>query len=394
MHGLFILICIFSDLFSEVLAYALDVDLGFLLRVSCIFVICFSIYLALLTINDFASNKTLNTFWVSLFVVLSILLLMYIFYIAHDFHHRLHSGMILSFGSKVFAAPFIALSWNKRNFIREILHWIIPFVCFFTFFLYLAVIRLGNNSYSELAIGYQSLSYAAAYSIGLLFFFIKNYEIKKSWLKFFLLSLVIINLFVLFSGGGKGAFVLLCILLVCFFYTHLKKKITFLFMGFALFIAFEKQIAINFIGQFAGGNRILALFLSNDVDKITSGRNSLYEKGINTLLDRYFMGGGPGSVLYDVGFYSHNIFLDILIDWGFVFFSFCLLIIFIAVKKSFKNWNNESISFLFLIFLGQFIMLFFSGSFYESFGLWFSIIAILMYENNKNPRLFFNRHYN
>ena len=311
---------------------------------------------------------------------------MYITYTAHDFPHYLHSGMILSFGSKVIAASFIALSWNKYNFIKDILHWIVPFVSFFTISLYIAAMKMGNISYSELYFNYQSISYAAANSIGLLFFFIKNYNQKWKWLKSFSLLLVGINVFILFTGGGKGAFVLLCILLVYFFYDIFKDKIVFLFVGFAIVIVLGKQIVINFIGQFAGGYRILVLFLSNDVDQITSGRNSLYIKGINILFDRCFLGGGPGSVLYDVGFYSHNIFLDILLDWGFVFFSFFLCVIFVVVKKCFKNWHNESVSFLFLIFLEQFVMLFFSGSFYESFGLWFSIIAILMYENNQNTR--------
>lgn len=382
MQGLLILICIFSDLFSTILAFALGIELGSLLRILSIFVFVFSIYLALLTRNDFASYKTSNTFWVSLLVILSILLSMYITYTSHDFHHPLHSGMILSFGSKVFAAAFIAFSWNKRNFIKDILHWIVPFVCFFTFFLYLAVIKIRNTSYSGLILNYQSLSYAAAYSIGLLFFFIRNYNQKRNWLKPLLLLLVCTNVFILFSGGGKGAFVLFCVLFLLFFYNILKRKITLLLgVGF-LFVFFEKQVIVNFIERFAGGNRILALFLSNDVETITSGRNFLYTKAINILQDRYFLGGGPGSVLYDVGFFSHNIFLDILVDWGFVFFFLTLFIIFIVLKKYFRNRHNASISFLFLIFLEQFIMLFFSGSLYYSFGLWFSIIAILMYENN------------
>lgn len=384
MHGLFILICIFSELFSEVLAYALGIDLGICLRVLCIFVFCFSIHLVILTRKEFTSKRALNTFWISFFVVLLILLSMYIFYTAHDFHHRIHRGMILSFGSKVIVAPFMALSWNKRNFIKEILYGIIPFVCFFTAFSYHAVVKLESQFYTELAICYQSLSYAAAYSIGLLFFFINNYNQKQKWLNFLLFILIVVNLYILFSGGGKGAFVLICVLFVCFFYNILKKKVVFLLIGIVFLCVWGEQTIVNYVGQFVGGDRILALFLSNNVEYVTSGRNALYIKGINTLFDRYFLGGGPGSVLYDIGYFSHNIFLDILIDWGFVFFFLCLFIIFIVLKKCFKNWHDVSISFLFLIFLGQFIMLFFSGSFYESFGLWFSIIAILMYEKNEN----------
>lgn len=387
MHGLFILICIYSDFFSMVLASALGIELSFLLRITCTFVFVYSIYLAFSTRCDFASNRTLNIFWLSLFVVLSILLSMYITYITHDFPHPLHSGMILSFGSKVIAATLVALSWNKRNFIKDVLHWIVPFVCLFTIFLYIAAIKIRNSFYSESVFNYQSLSYAAAYSIGLLFFFIKNYKKECRWLAPLLLMLVGTNVFILFTGGGKGAFVLFCILFFLFFYDVLKGKTFLLFGVVACFIFFEKQIVVNFIEQFTGGNRILVLFFSDDIGKITSGRDSLYIKAINILLDRCFLGSGPGSVLYDVGFFCHNIFLDILIDWGFMFFFVFLIIIFVVLRKCFMNSQKASMSFLLLVFLGQFIMSLFSGSFYYSFDLWFSIIAVLMYENNKKDCL-------
>lgn len=379
MHGLFILICIFSDYFSMVLASALGLELSLLLRIVCTFVFVYSVCLAFSTVNDFASNRTLNIFWLSLFVVLSILLSMYITYVIHDPPHPLHSGMILSFGSKVIAATLIALSWNKRNFIKDVLLWIVPFVCLFTIFLLIAAIKIRNTSYSEIVFNYQSLSYAAVYSIGLLFFFIKNYK-KCRWLKSLLLLLVGTNLFVLFTGGGKGAFVLFCILFFLFFYDVFKGKSFFLVGAVAFFIFLGKQIVVNFIAQFTGGNRILVLFFSDDVGEITSGRYSLYIKAINILLDRCFLGRGPGSVLYDVGYFCHNIFLDILIDWGFMFLFFFLIVIFVVLRKCFINAQKASMSFLLLVFLGQFIMSLFSGSFYYSFGLWFSIIAVLMYE--------------
>ena len=101
------------------------------------------------------------------------------------------------------------------------------------------------------------------------------------------------------------------------------------------------------------------------------------------LFDHYFLGNGTGSVLYDLDYFAPNMFLDILLDWGFVGFLFCAGIFFVVIKKSLLHLNDKKAFFLFTIFLMSFVKLMFSGSFYENFGIWFSTIAILGYENER-----------
>lgn len=378
MHGLLFLTCIFSESFAAIASFAFDVDHGFLLRICCVLTFVYSIYMGVLTRNDIVSNRTQNVFWISFALAASIMLSMFVMDLFHDNQHPEYRGMVLSFGSKALVAPFLALAWNKRNYLNEIVKWIIPFTLIFTFIMLDAIKQLGFNPYMQLGIGYQTLSYAAAFSIGLLFYYLN--QVKNKLMRGVSFILICLNVFILLSGGGKGAFVLVCVLFVLNFYSLLKKKGVILFIGIGLLLSVANRYVVNLLSQLSGGERILALFLSNDVGEISSGREELYRRSIDLIYERIFLGGGPGSVLYDVGIYAHNIFLDIMIDWGFVGLFFSVGIFCVIIKKFFSIKNEPNIFFLFVIFLMHFVQLMFSGTFYASFGIWFSSIAILGFD--------------
>lgn len=386
MHGLFLLICIFSESFAAILSFAFNIEQGLLLRVCCVFTFVYSICLAVLTRNEIISNKIRDSLGISFFVVSIVMLLMFIVDLIHDNQHPEFSGMMLSFGSKALVAPFLALAWCKHNFLDSILRWIIPFTLVYTLVMFSAVIQLGENPYIQLSIGYQTLSYASAFSIGLLFYYLNNRKQSSLIGNVVALFLICVDLFILFSGGGKGAFVLVCILFVLNCYSRFRKMSLFLFLCVGLFLMVENRQFINILSRLSGGNRILTLFLSNDIQEITSGRDDIYRRAVDVIFDRNFLGRGPGSVLYDVGYYAHNMFLDILIDWGFIGFILSLWVIICVLRKYLVFRNNKNVAFLFIIFLMQFVLLMFSGSFYASFGIWFSVIAILMYGNDESRR--------
>lgn len=306
---------------------------------------------------------------------------MFITELYYDISDKLFSGMILSFGSKGLVAPLLAMSWNKRNYVDSVIRWIVPFTFFTTIGSLFAIRQLGNQSYLYIEIGRQLMSYGGAISIGLLLFYLRysSVGVAMSIAKLIAFVLIALNIFILFFGGGKGAFVLACLLFLVNFYARLKKKIFVLLLALFAGLIVGGSYLTNFISQSLGGKRILALFFSNSVEEISSGRNELYEKALSVARDRYFLGGGTGSVINDVGFYSHNIFLDILLDWGFIALILSLCLVFIVCRKSLFMQNDKNIFFLFLVFLTQFILLLFSSSLYLNFGIWFSSIAILSY---------------
>lgn len=381
MHGLLILICIFCDVFASIVSFALGMNLSITLYTISAFTFLYSLYLAFSTRYITASSKTMTVFWISLFFVLCVMLSMFVTKLYYDKPSKLFDGMILSFGSKCLMTPFFALAWNKKDFLNSVVKWIAPYTSFVTICSMIAVIRIAGKSIIDLEIGRQLLSYGGAFSVGLLLFLLQyqNECVKESIKKYIVFVLIIFNIYIVFAGGGKGAFVLACLLFLLHFYSRIKMKVLILFIIFGFILKFFETFFIDIISQIPGGMRILDLFISDDLNQITTGRDVLYAKALDVLFDRCFLGGGPGSTIYDVGYFSHNIFLDILLDWGFIGCSFFLVVVVIVCKKSYELFEHSNIRFLFTIFFCQFILLMFSGSFYSYFGFWYSIIAILGY---------------
>lgn len=380
MHGLLILLCLFSESFAAILSYATGFDHSLLLRICCAFTFFYSVFVFLMVRNNPASPKTIHVFFVSFFIVCMVLLSMFVTELKYGYTQRFFDGMVLSFGSKVLVAPFFAMAWNKHNFYNSVVRWILPFTAFFTFFMLVAVFRLGNQAYMNLEIGYQILSYAASFSIGLLFIYMKS-NVQGGLFcytsKGLSIVLIILNIYILLSGGGKGAFVMVIALFFLNFYKQIKiRNLLILFVLFFIGLINSSYIS-NLLAKNSGSGRILVLFSSSDISEISSGRNNIYNEALELIIDRCFLGNGTGSVLYDIGYYAHNMFLDILLDWGFIGLILCVLVLFQVCRKYFIMKNDEKVFFLFSIFLMSFIHLMFSGSFYTNLGIWFSVIAIL-----------------
>ena len=388
MNGLFILICLFSFNFSSVLSYATGLDNGLILRFCCVFTFLYSIFVCFKTASINISSKSMNVFWISLFFTTFVLISFFFTKLKYGYDDKVFEGTLLSFGSKCFVAPFFALAWIKRDYLESVIKSIVPYVTFVSFFQYLAVQKLGTSAYMHLEIGYQTLSYTAAFSIGLLLFFIEEYlrtnKVASNGVQkvFFFLSflLIFLNIYILISGGGKGAFVLTILEFVFVFYSRLKKSGTILFLLLMVTLILIRDNLINMISTLSGGGRILSLFFSSDISEITSGRDNLYADAIQTILNSYCLGGGTGSVIYKIGYYAHNLFLDILIDWGWIGLVPVLFIIGFVIRKFWMWKSDRIIYFTFLLFMMSFVMLIFSGSFYCDFNIWFSTIAILGYE--------------
>ena len=386
MHGFLLLLCLFSDSFAVSVSFILNIDHGLFLRACCVFTFIYSIYLVVSTRNEIAAPKTMTIFFASFFIAVCVLISMFFTELKYGYTHKFFDSLVLSFGSKALVAPFFALAWNKHDFNESVKKWIPPFVVLLTLSMLFSIARMGNNSFQDLEIGYQLLSYTASFSIGLLFVFINSLAPNNFFNlihKILAVILVLLNLFVLINGGGKGALVVVIVLFLCAFGKNLNIKWLLIAFSIILFFSLNFSSILNKLSMFSGGGRLISMLMSNDVSQVTSGRNYIYNNAVNLLFDHYFLGNGTGSVLYDLDYFAHNMFLDILLDWGFVGFLFCAGIFFVVIKKSLLHLNDKKAFFLFTIFLMSFVKLMFSGSFYENFGIWFSTIAILGYENER-----------
>lgn len=257
-------------------------------------------------------------------------------------------------------------------------------------------------------IHYQAFSYISALSFGLTLFLIFfndiNFKIFKNKLynstRYIFLLLSFIGVI---YGTGRGAFILtLVFIFFAFifkmktFYKIIKNKrkiINFLFFSIPIFIIVIYAINYIFdIPQISRGleKQISFLIKNGEVGlnwNETSGRLNIYKYSWSIFKQKPFFGHGINSIYYLglTGAYSHNIFLDLLVDGGIIYFSFFNFLLLYIIIKIYFLFKKNSLNFaLFILFFNSYIMLLVSGSYLRETGLWFVMAyAILNSMNNK-----------
>lgn len=131
-------------------------------------------------------------------------------------------------------------------------------------------------------------------------------------------------------------------------------------------------------------SRTLALFLQGGV--YLSGRDTLYEDVFNEILNKPFLGIGlAGDRLIIGGGYVHNIFLEILANFGFILGGFLIVfLIFLLVRnlleRDIRRYNMA------IVWIGLgFVPLLVSGSYLTDFNFWI-MLGILTRELKVNLR--------
>lgn len=241
---------------------------------------------------------------------------------------------------------------------------------------------------------YQEASYLAAFSFGINLFYliwgnkVARYDIfKKNIFKIFQVIMLVIQLFSLIVGGGRGAFVLLIVYLFTYTVVLLRQgnykmiiKYVVIFSVFVLFVIIFTNTFLNNTQILSSGiNRILAFISPEGINwEGTSGRDVVYKSVLNIFKENPILG---------VGFFNypqpHNLFLEVLVSVGVVGFTIilflitCILIKFSKViSKDFKNIV------ILVIFLYPMTMLMFSGSIFTSSE--FSFVISYIYFSRLN----------
>jgi hypothetical protein len=232
------------------------------------------------------------------------------------------------------------------------------------------------------SIGSYSMSLSYYMLLPTLVFF--NEIMEKLSIKnfvFFILSMLII-----LSLGSRGA--VLCILLFIFlkfFSPHSKKSFTKIIISFSILgigiitlIFLDKIIELfyNLLLSYGINSRTLRLFLSGGV--YLSGRDRIYGSVIVEILQRPLLGIGiAGDRRFIGGGYAHNLFIEILGNFGIAFgliISICLLIL--IIKSLFiKGKENYDLIIMWLS-LG-FVHLMVSSSYLIDIKFWIFIGLIM-----------------
>lgn len=302
-------------------------------------------------------------------------------YLRYDWINTQYAGAIMSFLVRGLPAILMALWASRENNILKVIYWLPCFIILYTFSSFISAVYSFNNS-----LIYQSISYYSVFAYGftLYFFFnrkhfINNETIACKWVisKPVIYTLLIIQCYCLFAGGGRGAFVLF--IFVTTYYLHkLSKKhlalIICLCLILLLFIGSNIQSVISESkSEYTGAFRIINFF--NDTSRLHSDqRVDIYSLAFSCFLDSPFLGNGIGGVFYELGAYSHNIILDFLIDVGIIGFSFILFLGIKAIQFYRKViTNNYHHEIPLIMGLSSFVFLFFSSNYLLDGPLWFCL---------------------
>lgn len=241
-------------------------------------------------------------------------------------------------------------------------------------------------------LNYQSVSYLAAYGCSLALFYIYNFN-KIAWgrilrikiSKWMFWGVVIVNLLTILLSGGRGGLITYLVLVSYFFYLSIqdgKKHILrpiFTITVLVLIGYYVLTIVENSSLETSGFHRILEFVNEGN----TSGRENNYALAWNVFLDSPIIGHGVGGIFCTLGFYSHNVFLDIMIDTGVIGLIFFVVFIIKTIKKGLHlSRLDPHNTFWMFIFWDGFTMNLFSGC-YLSGLLWISASVVIFY-NYKN----------
>lgn len=210
------------------------------------------------------------------------------------------------------------------------------------------------------------------------------------------LLIVLVSLLIILLFGSRGA--LLCTLIFVFLkmirftgkLTYIKLFYNLILSGVLLILLINFKPIFNYISNFLYLNfgiksRSINLLLEEEVK--LSGRDSIYRDVISELVNNPILGIGlAGDRRVLGGGYVHNIFLEILSDFGLLLGSIILiLLIFLIIKSLFTKQKEKYNIFIIWISLG-FIHLMVSSSYLIDIKFWIMLGIFVNLTNNRERK--------
>ena len=110
-------------------------------------------------------------------------------------------------------------------------------------------------------------------------------------------------------------------------------------------------------------------FRSNNIDKLFSGRLSIWENAKILIADNLLFGSGTGVFQAINGVYTHNLYYDLMVQYGIIGLLFYGFLILISGYKVFSLNGNKRLFGVIFLFL-WFPKLFLSVYFYKDISFW------------------------
>src|SRR5690625_1811076 len=199
--------------------------------------------------------------------------------------------------------------------------------------------------------------------------------------------LILITVMSIGSRGPLLSFIVFVILYTGFnfkrIYFNRPIQMTFLIITGLFIYVYQKLILeklIVLLDRFNIQSRTVRLLTVDSNELHLSGRNDLYEGSLNMIAEKPFMGWGLAGEVNQLGTYSHNFFIEIMISSGVILGSIIIVIYLYYLIKNFQLSNKESRLLIMLWFSIAFIPLIVSGTYLTSIQFW--ILLGLMINKN------------
>lgn len=294
----------------------------------------------------------------------------------------------------------------------EVINLIITVAMVISVFVPFATRKFG--SYYGGAIIYQTASYYSAFAFGMNLFYLINWDYPHRFKifqnKLYLVLVVFLQLLLGASAiipGGRGGFVLLfvyAVLGVIYWLVKNRKNsikiIAVILIGILLILMIIPVIGVFLeIPSFSTGIQRALQFIDFGEKKLnleegSSGRAPIYRQAVQLILERPFFGYGLFSYMYDlttINQYPHNLFLEILLQGGLLYFGIFLWVLLAGLRK-FKALVCEEPSFMIILFIATYplVLLMFSGTYLTEPLLWYSGAILYSARVKKNDKVMDN----
>lgn len=200
-------------------------------------------------------------------------------------------------------------------------------------------------------------------------------------------------------GGSRGPLLCIAIFIALYFIINLvqskhKGRIGFAVSFIVLLLAYCYEyilgaiiIVMNYLGI---SSRTVMMLLEGTIAN-DNGRDKIWNAAIQMIKDNPFGYGALGTrhVIYyyhDVG-HCHQLFLEILVDFGIFLGMFIIMCIMFRAFKIITDKRNIEWKAVFIIFFARACQLILSGTYWHVASFWACIgIGVAIYCGNKRPR--------
>ena len=239
-----------------------------------------------------------------------------------------------------------------------------------------SVVKRDSNYISPLA-----LSYAATLGISLGFIYIMT-NILSAIEKTIIISIMVSCLVPLFLGASRGSIVAFAILFIFYILnsSSIRKKAVIvigIILLVALIVTAQEYLGSGFL------NRFLSLKEHYETGSTSTFRLEIWFHTFKQFLDSPLFGDSLESTW--LGYYPHNIFLEVLVTTGILgFIPFFAFIVYVFIKAKRIVGYYPQYSWVVVIFIISFVQNIFSGALYSASWLAFGAGLILGF-NLRNP---------